>query len=306
MTDIVAAAFRQKTKKSKWIEEGVRWGIFLCALASVLTTFEIIFVLVKEAIPFFREVSVVDFLFGTKWNALILPRSFGVLPLLMGTILIVLGAGLIALPVGLASAIYLSEFASQRVRQTVKPVLEILAGIPTVVYGYFALTGITPILKSFNDEIPVFNALSASIVVAVMILPMVASLCDDALKAVPRSLRDGGYALGSTKTEVSLKIVVPAALSGIVASFVLAFSRAIGETMAVTLAAGGTPKMTLNPLESIQTMTAFIVQVATGDIEHGSISYHSLYAVGGLLFLITLAANLLSYKILKKYREEYE
>lgn len=306
MAETAAISLKKSKNKSRWIEEITRSGFFLCALASVLTTFGIVFVLIREAIPFFQVVPVSDFLFGTRWNALIEPRSFGVIPLLMGTMIIVIGSGLIAIPIGLASAIYLSEFASNRTRKIVKPVLEILAGIPTVVYGYFALTGITPLLKILNDDISVFNALSASIVVAVMILPMVASLCDDALKAVPRALREGGFALGSTKTEVSLKIVVPAALSGIVASFVLAFSRAIGETMAVTLAAGATPKLTMNPLESIQTMTAYIVQVATGDIEHGSVSYYSLYAVGGMLFLITLGANLLSHRILKKYREQYE
>lgn len=306
MAETAAISLKKSKNKSRWIEEITRSGFFLCALASVLTTFGIVFVLIREAIPFFQVVPVSDFLFGTRWNALIEPRSFGVIPLLMGTMIIVIGSGLIAIPIGLASAIYLSEFASNRTRKIVKPVLEILAGIPTVVYGYFALTGITPLLKMLNDDISVFNALSASIVVAVMILPMVASLCDDALKAVPRALREGGFALGSTKTEVSLKIVVPAALSGIVASFVLAFSRAIGETMAVTLAAGATPKLTMNPLESIQTMTAYIVQVATGDIEHGSVSYYSLYAVGGMLFLITLGANLLSHRILKKYREQYE
>ena len=306
MPEANTVSFQSSRKKSKWIEEVARSGFFLCAVASVFTTFGIVFVLIREAIPFFQVVPVTDFLFGTRWNALIEPRSFGVIPLFMGTMMIVLGSGLIAIPIGLASAIYLSEFANDKTRKTVKPILEILAGIPTVVYGYFALTGITPLLKLLNDDISVFNALSASIVVAVMILPMVASLCDDALRAVPRALREGGFALGSTKTEVSLKIVVPAALSGIVASFVLAFSRAIGETMAVTLAAGATPKLTMNPLESIQTMTAYIVQVATGDIEHGSVSYHSLYAVGGMLFLITLGANLLSHQILKKYREQYE
>ena len=306
MPEANTLSFESSRKKSKWVEEVARSGFFLCALASVLTTFGIVFVLIREAIPFFQVVPVMDFLFGTKWNALIEPRSFGVIPLFMGTMMIVLGSGLIAIPIGLASAIYLSEFANDKTRKTVKPILEILAGIPTVVSGYFALTGITPLLKLLNDDISVFNALSASIVVAVMILPMVASLCDDALRAVPRALREGGFALGSTKTEVSLKIVVPAALSGIVASFVLAFSRAIGETMAVTLAAGATPKLTMNPLESIQTMTAYIVQVATGDIEHGSVSYHSLYAVGGMLFLITLGANLVSHQILKKYREQYE
>jgi phosphate transport system permease protein len=229
-----------------------------------------------------------------------------VLPLVAGTMLIVVGAALVALPLGLGSAIYMSEYASQKTRNWLKPILEILAGIPTVVYGYFALTFITPILKSIIPQTQIFNAANGSIVVGIMVLPMVASLCDDALRAVPSSLREGGFALGATRMEVSTRVVLPGALSGVLASFILAASRAIGETMAVTLAAGATPKLTLNPLESIQTMTAYIVQVSLGDTPQGTIEYQTIFAVGALLFVITLGMNLLGQRILHRFQETYE
>lgn len=287
-------------------EDFIRGGLFLCALLSVLTTLGIILILATESFQFFRHVPVMDFLTGTRWTPLLEPRSFGVLPLLCGTFLIVAGSALIALPVGLSSAIYLSEYASDRTRRILKPLLEVLAGIPTVVYGYFAVTFITPILRTIIPATEVFNAASASIVVGIMILPMVASLCDDALRAVPASLRQGAFALGATPYEVSTRVVVPAALSGVIASFVLAVSRAVGETMAVTLAAGATPKLTLNPLESIQTMTAYIVQVSLGDTPAGTIEYQTLFAVGALLFVITLGANLAAQWVLRRFREVYE
>jgi phosphate transport system permease protein len=208
--------------------------------------------------------------------------------------------------VGLATGIYLSEYASDRVREVVKPVLEILAGIPTVVYGYFALTFVTPVLQTFFNQIRIFNAASASIVVGIMVLPMVASLCDDAFRAVPKSLRNGAYALGATRLEVTLGVTLPSATSGVVASFVLAISRAIGETMAVTLAAGATPKMTLNPAESIQTMTAYIVQVSLGDTPAGTIEYQTIFAVAALLFAITLLMNVIANRVLRRFREVYE
>jgi phosphate transport system permease protein len=269
-------------------------------------TLAIIVVLAKEAFSFFTSVSPLDFLFGTRWTPLLEPRSFGVLPLVGGTFLIVVGSAVIAIPVGMATAIYLGEYASSRVRNIIKPVLEILAGIPTVVYGYFALTFVTPIISKVFPQTQIFNAASASIVVGIMILPMVASLCDDAIRSVPRSLREGAYALGATHLEVSTRVVVPAALSGIIASFVLAISRAIGETMAVTLAAGATPKLTANPLESIQTMTAYIVQVSLGDTPQGGVEYKTIFAVGALLFVITLGMNVLAHRVLSKFREVYE
>jgi phosphate transport system permease protein len=272
----------------------------------VVVTIAIIVVLAWEAWTFFRDVPVWDYLFGTRWTPLLEPRAFGVLPLLGGTFMIVFGAALIGIPIGLASAVYMSEYASARSRSIVKPILEILAGIPTVVYGYFALTFITPLLRTVLPQTNIFNAASAAVVVGIMVLPMVASLCDDALRAVPDSLRQGAYALGATPFEVSTRVVIPAALSGIVASFVLALSRAIGETMAVTIAAGATAKLTFNPLESIQTMTAYIVQVSLGDTPAGTVEYQTIFAVGALLFVITLAANLLAIRILRRFREVYE
>lgn len=299
------AGLRRKATR-RWQEEGIKGVLFICALLSVAVTAAIIVVLLKEAATFFAEVPVFKFLFGTRWAPLLEPRSFGVLPLLGGTFLIVAGSALIGIPIGLASAIYLSEYASTRVRSVTKPVLEILAGIPTVVYGYFALTFITPLIRTVFPGANIFNAASASIVVGIMVLPMVASLCDDAIRAVPDSLRQGAYAVGATHLEVSTRVVVPAALSGIIASFVLALSRAVGETMAVTIAAGATPNLTLNPLESIQTMTAYIVQVSLGDTPAGTVEYQTIFAVGALLFGITLVANLAAHRILRRFREVYE
>ncbi|MDJ0766876.1 MAG: phosphate ABC transporter permease subunit PstC [Myxococcota bacterium] len=280
--------------------------MFICALLSIVVTIAIVVVLVKEAATFLQSVKIWEFLFGTRWTPLLEPRSFGVLPLLGGTFLIVVGSATIGIPVGLASAVYLSEYASPKVRGIIKPTLEILAGIPTVVYGYFALTFITPLIRLVFPDTNIFNAASASIVVGIMVLPMVASLCDDALRAVPDSLRHGAYAVGATHLEVSTRVVVPAALSGVMASFVLALSRAVGETMAVTIAAGATPKLTLNPLESIQTMTAYIVQVSLGDTPVGTVEYQTIFAVGMSLFVVTLIANIAAHRILKRFREVYE
>jgi phosphate transport system permease protein len=303
-TSLRSASLRQKHVRST--ERAIQAGLFLCALLSVVTTAGIIWVLAQETLNFFRQVSVVSFLTGTQWTPLFQPSSFGVLPLVGGTLMIVVGAALVAIPLGLGTGIFLSEYASNRLRGILKPVLEILAGIPTVVYGYFALTFVTPQLGQLFPSIQVFNAASASIVVGVMILPMIASLCDDALRAVPQSLRHAGYALGATRLEVSTRVVLPGAFSGVLASFILALSRAIGETMAVTLAAGATPRLTANPLESIQTMTAYIVQVSLGDTPAGSMAYLTVYAVGMLLFMITLAMNLVGNRILRHFQEVYE
>lgn len=279
--------------------------LFVCAAVSVLTTVGIVYVLFSESFRFFQIIPLADFISGTKWSPLIEPKSFGILPLISGTMLVTVIACLVAMPVGLASAIFLSEYAPAWVRKVTKPVLEVLAGVPTIVYGFFALTFVTPIIRDILPSTGIFNALSASIVVGIMIIPMVCSLSEDAMMAVPKALRDGAYALGATRLEIALKIVVPAALSGIVSAFVLAFSRAIGETMIVTVAAGSTPKMTANPLESIQTMTAYIVQVSLGDTPHGSIEYGTIFAVGATLFVITLALNLLATYISRRFREEY-
>jgi phosphate transport system permease protein len=279
--------------------------LFGFALVSILTTFAIIAILLKESYVFFSEVSIWAFFTGLEWEPLFAEPKFGVVPLILGTMMITVLASVVALPVGLGSAIYLSEYAPHKVRSIVKPVLEILAGIPTIVYGFFALTFVTPILKFFLPQTEIFNALSASIVVGIMIIPLISSLSEDAMNAVPRALRDGAYALGSTKLEVALKVVVPAALSGIIASFVLGISRAIGETMIVALAAGLQPRISFDPLQSIQTLTAYIVQVSAGDIQYGSIEYLSIYAVGITLFVMTLAMNLLANYISKKFREDY-
>ena len=276
------------------------------SMVSILTTLGIVAVLLFEALGFFRAVSPIEFLTGTRWTPLFQPQHFGVLPLLSGSLLIAFGAAAVALPLGLLSAIYLSEYAHTRVRAILKPALEILAGVPTVVYGYFALTFVTPFLRLIWPNTEIFNALSAAIVMGIMIIPMVSSLSEDALSAVPRSLREGAYALGATKFEVATRTVVPAALSGILASFILAISRAIGETMIVTIAAGATPKLTLNPLESVQTMTAYIAQVSLGEVPHGTLEYKTIFAVGLTLFFITLLMNLVSNAVLRKYREVYE
>ncbi len=299
-------AFGTRNRFEKLKERAVEGVLFACALVSIFTTIGIVLVLLSETVGFFQVVSIVEFLTGTKWAPLFQPQYFGVLPLVSGTLMITFGAAVIALPLGLLSAIYLSEYANSRVREVVKPVLEILAGIPTVVYGYFALIFITPILRLVYPETSIFNAASASIVVGIMILPMISSLSEDAMRAVPMSLREGAYALGATPFEVSTRVVVPAALSGILASFLLALSRAIGETMAVTIAAGMMPSLTLNYFESVQTMTAYIVQVSLGDTPHGSIEYKTIFAVGAVLFVMTLAMNIASQWIRKRFREVYE
>lgn len=283
----------------------VRWLFFFCAVASILTTVGILYSLFSQALGFFQEVHFWDFLTGTRWSPILRPQSFGVLPLVAGTLLVTVLAAGVALPVGLASAIFLAEYAPGRLRRVLKPILEVLAGIPTVVYGYFALTFITPQLQKVFPDMIVFNALSAGLVMGIMIIPMVSSLSEDAMVAVPRSLRQAAYALGATRYEVSLRVVVPAALSGIVASFILAISRAIGETMIVTIAAGATPRLTFNPLESVQTMTAYIVQLSLGEAPHGSLSYNTIFAVGILLFMMTLVLNLLGQWVVRRWREKY-
>ncbi len=290
----------------RWHESLIQGSLGFCALISIVTTATIIFILTRESVGFFQVIPVKDFLVGTSWVPMFEPSSFGVLPLLWGTLVITIGAALICIPIGLASAIYLSEYASAKQRSIIKPVLELLAGIPTVVYGYFALTFVTPALQYLFPGIQVFNALSGSIVVGIMVLPMVATLSDNALRAVPDSLRQGAYALGATSYEVTTQVVVPAGLSGIIASFLLAISRAIGETMAVTLAAGATPNLSFTFLESIQTMTAYIVQVSMGDTPAGGVAYQTMFAVAGLLFVITLFLNVIATFILKRYREVYQ
>ncbi|MBA2595880.1 MAG: phosphate ABC transporter permease subunit PstC [Chloroflexia bacterium] len=281
--------------------------LWICGALSLLTTAGIIFVLFQQAFVFFQQIPITDFLFGTTWTALFKTPLYGVLPLVSGTLMITLIAMLVAIPLGLMSAIYLSEYAPNRAREILKPALELLAGIPTIVYGFFAVTFIRPdILVKIFPGIGPFSALSAGVAVGILTIPLVASLSEDSMRAVPRALREGGYALGATKLEVSWQIVVPAAISGIIASFILAMSRAVGETMIVALAAGSKAQLTGNPLEPMQTMTGFIVQAFSGDMVVGTPPYLSLFAVGLLLFFITLALNLISQKVVGRFREAYE
>ena len=286
-------------------ERGIEFALFVCAALSIATTAGIIGVLAVETWGFLREVPLIDFLFGTEWTPLFSSPQFGVLPLVAGTLLVSGIAMAVALPMGLLSAIYLSEYAPLRVRRTVKPVLELLAGIPTVVYGYFALLFVTPLLQSFIPTLSGFNALGPGIVMGIMILPLVSSLSEDAMQGVPRGLREGSYALGATKLQASLTVVLPAALSGITAACILAVSRAIGETMIVAIAAGQQPRLTANPLVPIETMTTFIVQVSLGDTPQGTLEYRTIFAVGMLLFLGTFSLNLVSAWLRERYREEY-
>jgi phosphate transport system permease protein len=280
--------------------------LFLCGSLSVLTTLGIVGVLIFETVEFFREVSFVSFFFDTQWTPLFSDKHFGIWPLIAGTFLTSTIAVLIAIPVGLLSAIYLSEYASAGVRGAIKPTLEVLAGVPTVVYGYFALLFVTPLLQQIIPGMSGFNALSAGIVMGIMIIPMVSSLSEDAMYAVPNSLREAAYALGASRLQVNLRVVVPAAFSGIAASFLLAVSRAVGETMIVAIAAGQQPRLTLNPLVPVETMTAYIVQVSLGDTPTGTLEYRTIFAVGMMLFLSTLILNLFSQWLRERYREQYQ
>ena len=288
-------------------EKVIKALLATAAAVSVATTFGIVISLLVPSITFFSEISITEFLFTTTWTPLFANPQYGVLPLIAGTFVITIIAISVAIPLGLGSAVYLSEFASSKVRRTVKPVLEVLEGVPTVVYGFFALEFMTQlILRPIFPGIQVFNALSAGLVMGIMIIPTVASLAEDAMSAVPGGLRDGAYALGATKRQTALRVVIPAALSGIVAAFVLGISRAIGETMVVTVAAGLMPNLTLNPFEGMQTMTSYIAAAASGDVSTGSIEYQSIFAVGLLLFVITFAMNALSIRLVRKYRQTYQ
>lgn len=291
----------QKLRKLK--EKLIEGILSLSSLVSILTTITIVVILLTESFSFFEKVSVLDFLTGTKWTPLYEPQRFGVLPLLSGTFLTAGIACLVAMPVGILTAVYLSQYAKPAFRNIIKPFLEILIGIPTVVYGYFALILVTPIIKKIFPQTNVFNALSAGLVMGIMIIPIISSLSEDAMSAVPKTVREGALAMGATKLETTFKVIIPSSVSGIIASFILAISRAIGETMIVTLAAGATPNLTINPLESIQTMTAYIVQVSLGDTPFGSIEYRTIFAVGLLLFLLTLILNIIG-KVLVGWKEE--
>ena len=282
--------------------------LLLAALISLLTTTGIVIALLKETIVFFREVGIHDFLFGTKWSPLFKPPSFGVLPLVVGTFATSLIAMLVAVPLGLGAAIYLSEYARPRVRKTIKPAIELLAGIPTIVFGYFALTFFTPtILRDvLNLHVGIFNALAAGIIIGFLTIPIVASISEDSMRSVPQSLREGAFGLGASKFQVAVRVVFPAALSGIVASIVLAMSRAVGETMVVLIAGGQQPQWGVNVGQSMETLTAFIGATAKGDAATGSIAYKTIFAVGTTLFVITFVMNMISIRFVRKYRQVYE
>lgn len=295
-------------KKNRPGEQFIQGLLFLCGAISIATTIGIIYELGKESLLFFTssDVNLIEFLTTTLWQPKI--GAYGVIPLVNATLMTSFFAMLIALPLGLASAIYLSEYASQKLRSTLKPILEILAGVPTVVYGYFALTFMTPLLKFIfgQDTVNVYNTLSAGLVMGIMILPLVSSMSEDALSAVPRSLREAAYGLGATRFETAVKVVLPAALSGIIAAFILAVSRAIGETMIVAVAAGSGSKFTFNPFESAETMTGYIARISGGDLSYDTPDYNSIFAVGLLLFLVTLVLNIVSRRIVRRFREVYE
>lgn len=293
--------------RPRYGEQAIRAVLLAAALLSIATTIGIAVSLLEPTIKFFGEINLVEFFTGTSWGPLFNPPSYGVLPLVTATLVTTLIAIVVALPLGLAAAIYLSEYASARMRKVCKPILEVLAGVPTVVFGFFALSFITPLLQKFLPfEVEIFNALSAGLVVGIMIVPIVASLSEDAMTAVPNSLREGSYALGSSKMITSLRVVLPAAFSGIIAASILAISRATGETMIVYIAGGGQPNLTLDIGKSMQTMAAFIAQAGSGDIPVGTVDYNTIFAVGSLLFAITLAMNFVSARLVRKYREVYE
>ncbi|CAN5591668.1 phosphate ABC transporter permease subunit PstC [soil metagenome] len=304
--------WRGPSRLQNYKELLIRGLLATCAYISILTTVGIVFVLVYEASKFFREISVFRFLTSTNWSAQFADPEFGIIVLANATLVITGIALLVALPIGLGAAIFLSDYASTRLRKVLKPILEILAGVPTIVYGFFALTFVTPLLKGDViswfapiSSLGTFNALSAGLVMGVMIIPTVASVSEDALYAVPRGLREGAYALGATKYETVTKVVVPAALSGITAAFILGMSRAIGETMIVAVAAGNLPNLSWNPTESMQTMTAYIVNVASGENPAGTLQYQTIFAVGLTLFLMTLALNVISHFFVRRYQEDY-
>ena len=303
-----AAATPVLSARRRTGDRAVRFILGLAALVSLLTTTGIVYALLEETIVFFGQVGVGEFLFGTKWTPLFGSASFGVLPLVAGTLATTLIGLLVAIPLGLGAAVYLSEYARPRVRKTIKPILELLAGIPTIVFGYFALTFFTPeILRGvFNLNVGIFNALAAGIIIGFLIIPIVASISEDAMRAVPQSLREGAFGLGASKIQVTLRVVFPAALSGIVASIVLAMSRAVGETMVVVIAGGLQPQWGADVGKSMETLTAFIAATAKGDVPTGSIEYKTLFAVGMTLFVITLVLNIVSIRFVRKYRQVYE
>lgn len=294
-----------KNIKRNFLERVIEITLMFAALAATFITIGIVYVLVTEASGFFKEVSIIEFLTSKQWSPLFEDAHFGILPLISGTLTTSFVALSIAIPIGTIAAIYLSEFASHKTRETVKPVLELLVGVPTVVFGYFALLFVTPLLQKLNPDLPTFNMLGAGIVMGIMIIPYIASVAEDAMRAVPMNMREGSYAMGATKFQTAIRVVTPAATSGIIAAYILGISRAVGETMVVAIAAGQQPTFTFNPLEGAATITAYIVQVAMGDLPHGSLGYQSIFAAGMVLFVITFVFNILGHMVRKRFAERY-
>ncbi len=286
-------------------ERMIEFVMFLCALSSIAITLGIVGILLFESWQFFANVSLIDFLTDTQWTVLFENPRYGIMPLVAGTLVTSVVALLVALPLGTTIAIYLSEYASPNVREILKPILELLSAVPTVVFGYFALLVVTPLLQSLLPDLPGFNMLSAGIVIGIMIIPYVSSLSEDAIKAVPVNIREGSYAMGATRLQTALRVLVPSAFSGIASAYVLGFSRAVGETMVVAIAAGQQPNLTLNPMEGAATITAYIVQVSLGDLPHGSVAYQSIFAAGLTLMGMTLVFNIGGYFLRKRFREIY-
>ncbi|QDC79178.1 phosphate ABC transporter permease subunit PstC [Candidatus Methylopumilus universalis] len=294
-----------KNIKRNFVERVIEIILMFAALAATFITIGIVYILVTEASGFFKEVSIIEFLTSRQWSPLFEDAHYGILPLISGTLTTSFVALSIAIPIGTVAAIYLSEFASHKTRETVKPVLELLVGVPTVVFGYFALLFVTPLLQKLNPDLPTFNMLGPGIVMGVMIIPYIASVAEDAMRAVPMNMREGSYAMGATKFQTAIRVVTPAATSGIIAAYILGISRAVGETMVVAIAAGQQPTFTFNPLEGAATITAYIVQVAMGDLPHGSLGYQSIFAAGMVLFVITFVFNILGHMARKRFAERY-
>jgi phosphate transport system permease protein len=300
ISDRLAKNFRRNL-----IERGIEFILMLAALSAVFITIAIVAILLYESFAFFEHVSLVEFLTDTQWTPLFEDAHYGIMPLVAGTLTTSAIALMVAVPIGTIGAIYLSEFASHKIRETVKPILELLVGVPTVVFGYFALLFVTPLLQKFIPGLPAFNMLGPGIVIGIMIIPYIASVAEDAMRAVPMSMREGSYAMGATRFQTAIRVVTPAAVSGIIAAYILGISRAVGETMVVAIAAGQQPTLTFNPMEGAATITAYIVQVAMGDLPHGSIGYQSIFAAGLVLMLMTLFFNVLGHMSRKKFREAY-
>jgi phosphate transport system permease protein len=304
-TELKISARLAKNVRRHFVERVIEFILMLAAMSAVATTLAIVAILLYESLSFFEHVSIIDFLTDTQWTPLFEDAHYGILPLVSGTLTTSAIALLVAIPIGTIGAIYLSEFASHKTREIVKPILELLVGVPTVVFGYFALLFVTPLLQKFIPGLPGFNMLGPGIVMGIMIVPYISSVAEDAMRAVPMSMREGSYAMGATRFQTAIRVVTPAAISGIIAAYILGISRAVGETMVVALAAGQQPNLTFNPMESASTITAYIVQVAMGDLPHGSIGYQSIFAAGLVLMLMTLIFNILGHLTRKKFRETY-